>query len=92
MVEQEIEDDFKRSVIALEAAERNLREGDMLTAANRNFIACENSVYVLLKVRFGSTSISRMKIATSLSEINKEYKKIYDLSYDLRVQADYGKK
>jgi uncharacterized protein (UPF0332 family) len=91
MDKKEIKDDLKRAFVALEAAERNLNESDILTAANRNFVACENAVYIILKSHFGSTSISRIKIATKLTEINKEYKQIYDISYDLRVQADYGK-
>ena len=60
--------DIERAKQALESAQRNLKEGDILTAANRNFIACENAVYVLLKSKFGSSSISRMKILTKLRE------------------------
>ncbi len=88
----EIQEDLRRSKEALQSAERNLKEGDFLTAANRAFVACENSVYVLLKSKFGSTSISRMKILTRLKEINPKAKETYDMSYDMRVQADYGRK
>ncbi len=88
----EINEDLKRAKKALESAERNFKENDILTAANRTFIACENSVYVLLKLKFGSASISRMKILTKLKEINPMLKETYDKSYDLRVQADYGRK
>lgn len=91
MLNEELERDIKRAKDALESAERNLTENDILTAANRNFVACENAVYVLLKSKFGSSSVSRMKILTKLKEINPEAKKTYDLSYDLRVQADYGR-
>ncbi|MFH1066130.1 MAG: HEPN domain-containing protein [Nanoarchaeota archaeon] len=88
----ESEKDIKRAKDALESAERNFKENDMLTAANRNFVACENAVYVLLKSKFGSSSVSRMKILTRLKEINPKAKEAYDNSYDLRVQADYGRK
>ncbi|MBU2638545.1 MAG: HEPN domain-containing protein [Nanoarchaeota archaeon] len=88
----EIKKDIKRAKDALESAERNFKENDMLTAANRNFVACENAVYVLLKSKFGSSSVSRMKILTRLKEINPKAKEAYDNSYDLRVQADYGRK
>jgi len=75
----------------LESAERNFKDEDIFTAANRNFVACENMVYVLLKSKFGSSSVSRMKILTKLKEINPKAKEVYDNSYDLRVQADYGR-
>src|SRR3989338_560909 len=88
----EINEDLKRAREALESAERNFKEEDILTAANRAFVACENSVYVLLKLRFGSTSISRTRILTKLKEIDPPLKETYDKSYDLRVQADYGRK
>ncbi len=91
MVKQEVQEDLKRAVAAVESAERNLQDGDLLTAANRSFMSCENAVYVMLKLKYGSSSISRMKIALKLSEIDKEIKELYDLSYDLRVQADYGR-
>ena len=91
-MQKEVEEDFKRAKEALTSAERNFKENDILTAANRTFVACENAVYVLLKSKFGSSSISRLKILTRLKEINPEAKDAYDKSYDLRVQADYGKK
>ena len=91
MLKDEIKKDMQRSQEALESAERNLKESDIITAANRTFVACENAVYVLLKSKFGSTSISRIKILTKLKEINPKAKEAYDESYDLRVQADYGK-
>jgi len=87
----DIKEDLRRAKEALESAERNFKENDILTAANRTFVACENSVYVLLKSTFGSSSISRIKVLTKLKEINPVLKEIYDKSYDLRVQADYGR-
>lgn len=84
--------DLKRAEEALGAAMRNFEEKDLLTAANRVFVACENTVYVFLKRKFGSTSISRKRILTHLKEINPKLKLIYDQAYDLRVQADYGRK
>lgn len=91
MLKDSIKEDLKRSKEALEAAERNFKENDIYTAANRAFVACENAVYVLLKQKFGSNSISRSRILTRLKEINPEAKDAYDKSYDLRVQADYGR-
>ena len=87
----EIKEDLNRAKEALISAERNFKEEDILTAANRIFVACENAVCVLLKLKFGSSSISRIRIITRLNEIDKEAKKAYDESYDLRVQADYGR-
>ena len=87
----EIKGDLERAKKALGSAERNSKEDDILTAANRTFVACENSVYALLKLKFGSTSISRMKILTKLKEIDPVLKETYDQSYDLRVQAGYGR-
>ena len=92
MLKKEIDDDLKRAQEALESAERNSKENDILTTANRAFVACENAVYVLMKLKFGSASISRIKILTKLKEISPEAKKAFDESYDLRVQADYGRK
>lgn len=88
----EIKEDIKRAKDALESAERNFKENDVLTAANRNFVACENAVYVLLKSKFGSTSISRMKILTRLKEINPKAKETYDRSYDLRAPSRLWKR
>ena len=88
----EINADLKRAKEAFESAERNLKAGDYFTAANRVFVACENAVYVMLKLKFGSSTISRFKIITKLKDIDKEAKEAYDESYDLRVQADYGRK
>jgi len=45
----------------------------------------------LLKSKFGSSSISRIRILTRLGDIYKDAKETYDESYDLRVQADYGR-
>ena len=88
---KDIKKDLERAEEALSSAERNLKEDDILTTANRTFVACENSVYVMLKIRFGSSSISRIKILTRLKEINPKAKETYDKSYDLRAQADYGR-
>jgi len=92
MIHEEVANDLRRAIEALDSAKRNLNEKDIFTAANRTFVACENAVYVLLKTTFGSSSISRIKILTKLSEINSDAKRIYDDAYDLRVQADYGRK
>ena len=91
MTTSDIVQDLKRAEEAMEAAVRNLEEEDLLTAANRVFVACENTAYVLLKTKFGSTSVSRKRILTKLKEIDPKLKLLYDQAYDLRVQADYGR-
>src|SRR3989338_10120567 len=91
MTTSDIIQDLKRAEEAMEAAVRNLEEEDLLTAANRVFVACENTAYVLLKTKFGSTSVSRKRILTKLKEIDPKLKLLYDQAYDLRVQADYGR-
>ena len=75
MAKEEIEGDLKRAQEALKAAERNFDEEDILTAANRNFVACENAAYVLLKSHFGSTSVNRTKILARLKEVSPEARK-----------------
>lgn len=87
----EINEDLERAENALQSAERNFQEGDILTAANRLFVACESAIYALLKLKYGTVSMSRERILTRLKEIDTHWKEIYDQSYDLRVQADYGK-
>lgn len=87
----EIRADLDRAKRALASAERNFDEGDLFTAANRLFVACKSAVYASLKKEFGSISMSRERILTRLGGLNQDYKEIYDQSYDLRVQADYGK-
>ena len=90
-IKTEIREDLERAKEALKSAERNFKEGDLLTADNRTIVACENSIYILLKLKFGSVSISRIRILTRLNEIDPKLKDLYDQSYDLRVQSDYGK-
>lgn len=87
----EIKEDLERAQKALQSAERNLQEKDFLTAANRLFVACESAIYGLLKQKYGSISMSRERILSRLKEVDEHLKEIYDKSYDLRVQADYGK-
>lgn len=87
----EIKEDLERAEQALQSAERNFREKDVLTASNRLFVACESAIYALLKQKYGSISMSRERILSRLKEVDEHLKEIYDKSYDLRVQADYGK-
>ncbi len=87
----EIKEDLERARKALKSAQRNFEEEDILTAANRLFVACESAVYALLKLEHGSISMSRERILTRLKDFDPQMKDIYDQSYDLRVQADYGK-
>lgn len=91
MINKEIEGDLKRAKDALNSAERNFEENDIYATANRTFVACENSIYALLKYKFGSSSISRQRILTKLKEINPNAKETYNKAYDLRVQSDYGR-
>ncbi len=44
MTADNIVQDLKRAEEAMEAAVRNLEEEDLLTAANRVFVACENTM------------------------------------------------
>ncbi len=87
----EIQEDLERAEKALQSAERNIQENDILTSANRLFVACESTVCAFLKHRYGTSSVSRERILTRLKEIDETMKETYDKSYDLRVQADYGK-
>jgi len=88
---QEINEDLERAEKALHSAERNFREKDLFTSANRLFVACESAIYAFLKWKYGSISMSRERILTRLKDVDAHMKEIYDQSYDLRVQADYGK-
>lgn len=87
----EIKEDLERAHRALQSAQRNFEEKDILTAANRLFVACESAICAFLKSEYGSVSISRERILTRLKDLDKQMKETYDWSYDLRVQADYGK-
>jgi len=85
-------EDFGRAKKALASAKRNFEEGDILTAANRIFVACENAIYAHLKLKFGNTTFSRKRIIMKLGEMDPLLKEVYEDSYDIRVQADYGRK
>lgn len=61
-LKNEIIEDFDRAKNAFASAKRNFKEEDMFTAANRLFVACENAVYVCMKLKFGGTTISRKRI------------------------------
>lgn len=91
-LKNEIIEDFNRAKKALDSARRNFEEGDALTAANRIFVACENAVYACMKLKFGGTTISRKRIILKMEIISPLMMELYERSYDLRVQADYGKK
>ena len=88
-ISEDIKNDIVRAKQALISTERN--KDDLSTSANRIFVACESIVYVFLKFHFGSGSISRKRILTQLQEVNKTAKRVYEETYDLRVQADYGR-
>lgn len=88
----DIKDDLARAARALDAAEHNLEEfGDFFTVANRAFVACESTVYAYLGKVLGNAPQSRARLQANLSSLKPELKRVYDKSYDLRVQADYGR-
>jgi uncharacterized protein (UPF0332 family) len=91
-LKKEIIKDFNRARKALKSAKKNFKDDDIFTAANRIFVACENALYTYLKLKFGGTTISRKRITIRMIDINPSFKEIYESSYDLRVQADYGRK
>ena len=91
-LKNEIIEDFDRAKTAFASARRNFDEGDLLTAANRLFVACENAVYACMKLRFGGTTISRKRIILKIQSVSPRMMELYERSYDLRVQADYGRK
>ena len=91
-LKNEIIDDFNRATNALASAMRNFEEEDLFTASNRLFVACENAVYACMKLKFGGTTISRKRIVLKIGSISPEMMELYERSYDLRVQADYGRK
>ncbi len=91
-LKNEIIEDFDRAKNAFASAKRNFEEEDMFTAANRSFVACENAVYVCMKLKFGGTTISRKRIILKIHSISPIMMELYERSYDLRVQADYGRK
>jgi len=91
-LKNEIIEDFDRAKTAFASARRNFDEGDLFTTANRLFVACENAVYACMKFRFGGTTISRKRIILKIQGISPRMMELYEHSYDLRVQADYGRK
>jgi len=91
-LKNEIIEDFDRAKNAFASAKRNFDEEDMFTAANRLFVACENAVYACMKLKLGGTTISRKRIILKINSISPMMMELYERSYDLRVQADYGGK
>ena len=91
-MKDEILYDLNRAKNALRSAKRNFQEGDIYTAANRIFVACENAIFVRMKLKYGNTTISRKRIIQKINAIDPDLKDIYEASYDIRVQADYGKR
>jgi uncharacterized protein (UPF0332 family) len=91
-LKDEIIQDFDRARKAFASAMRNFEEDDLFTASNRLFVACENAVYACMKLKFGGTTISRKRIIMKIESISPSMMELYEHSYDLRVQADYGRK
>ena len=91
-LKNEIIEDLERAKNAFTSAKRNFDEDDLFTASNRLFVACENAVYACMKLKFGGTTISRKRIILKIESISPYMMELYERSYDLRVQADYGRK
>lgn len=88
----EIIDDFHRAKNALGSAKKNFEDDDLPAASNRIFVACENAIYARLKIMFGNTTFSRRRIVLKIGSISPSLKDLYERSYDMRVQADYGRR
>jgi hypothetical protein len=84
-LKNKIIEDFDRAKTAFASARRNFDEGDLFTAANRLFVACENAVYACMKLRFGGTTISRKRIILKIQSVSPRMMELYERSYDLRV-------
>ncbi|MBU4138775.1 MAG: HEPN domain-containing protein [Euryarchaeota archaeon] len=91
-LKNEIIEDLDRAKNTFASAKRNFDEEDIFTASNRLFVACENAVYACMKLKFGGTTISRKRILMKIGSISPDMMELYERSYDLRVQADYGRK
>lgn len=91
-LKNEIIDDFHRAKDALVSAKKNFEDNDVPAASNRVFVACENAIYVRLKIMFGNTTFSRRRILLKIGSISPSLKDLYERSYDMRVQADYGRR
>jgi hypothetical protein len=86
-LKNEIIEDFDRAKNAFASSKRNFDEEDMFTAANRLFVACENTVYACMKqadygrkskiVEFNKERIGEIiiKVQKLISDIEKELKK-----------------
>lgn len=91
-LKSEIIDDFHRARNAFVSAKKNFEDDDVSAASNRVFVACENAIYARLKIMFGNTTFSRSRIVLKIGSISPSLKKLYERSYDMRVQADYGRR
>ncbi len=91
-LKNEIIADFHRAKNALGSAKKNFEEDDLPAASNRVFVACENAIYARLRIMFGNTTFSRKRIVLKIGSISPLLKDLYERSYDMRVQADYGRR
>ncbi len=84
-------DEWKRALEFLEAVKRNLKDGDIKTAANREYFALERAVICCLMIKSDKALKNHRKIWELSRDLDID---VYDLLrelYDLRLQADYGK-
>lgn len=91
-LKNEIIADFHRAKNALGSAKKNFEDDDLPAASNRVFVACENAIYARLRIMFGDTTFSRRRIVLKIGSISPLLKELYERSYDMRVQADYGRR
>lgn len=84
-------DEWKRALEFLEAVKRNLKEGDIKTAANREYFALERAVVSCLMIKFDKDLKNHQKIWELSKNLDAGISDLLRELYDLRLQADYGK-
>lgn len=84
-------DEWKRALEFLEAVKRNLKEGDIKTAANREYFALERAVVSCLMIKFDKDLKNHQKIWELSKNLDAGVSDLLRELYDLRLQADYGK-
>ena len=90
-MEKKYLDEWNRALEFLEAVKRNLKEGDLKTAANREYFALERAVVCCLTIKFNKTLENHQKIWELSRDLDLGTYELLRELYDLRLQADYGK-
>ncbi|MBI2106235.1 HEPN domain-containing protein [Candidatus Woesearchaeota archaeon] len=90
-MEKKYSDEWKRAEEFLDAVKRNLKEGDIKTAANREYFALERAVVCCLMIKFGKDLKNHQKIWELSKSLDTGVFDLLRELYDLRLQADYGK-